>query len=368
MAGRHGHSHAAHDETTAVAELDGVPVVVSVDHDGVLWTCDLRGGECEERPLELDAAGPDDDWWREHALGDDGSAEDGEDGEDAEYGEDPDEEWPPAWEADAYEVVSTLTVAHLGGRPVVVTGGGRFDLSHPDLETMGGAVRVWDLRTGRKVGGTLTGHGLGVRSLTTLPHGRGLLVVSSSEEGRLLAWDLPGGTPVANVSGGYDGAMGAALVDGRPIAVTGGGDPFLQVWDLLRGEELGQPLTGVEPAAGAVALAGVDGRAVVVAGDGGGALRMWDLATREPLGSAMAGHEDVVETLATATVAGRAIAVSGGRDETTRVWDLARGEQLGEPFAGHRLRMLTEVAGVPVAVTTDSGGGVRLWDLARAVR
>ncbi|MFE0257838.1 hypothetical protein [Streptomyces sp. NPDC059010] len=57
----------------------------------------------------------------------------------------PDVDDRPQFEAD--DVVSALTVAHLDGRPVVVTGGGRFDLSIPEEEeTIGGAVRVWDLR------------------------------------------------------------------------------------------------------------------------------------------------------------------------------------------------------------------------------
>ncbi|WP_327129840.1 WD40 repeat domain-containing protein [Streptomyces sp. NBC_01727] len=348
-----GHSHTRTHETTPVVELDGVLVTVSVDEDGTLWTCDLSGGECVKRPLELDAAGPEDDWYYENGLWDKDDLDEGE---------------RQRLELEAYELVSVLTVARLDGRPVVVTGGGRFDLSHPDLESMGGAVRVWDLRTGRKVGKTLTGHGLGVCSLTTVVSDQGLIAVSSSEEGTLLAWNLSrGGERVAEIQGSYNGGMGAALVGGRPVAATGGEDDFVQVWDLLTGEQTGKNLTGVEAMVRAIAITEVDGRTVVVAGGDDSALYRWDLVSQEPIGVPMSGHTDSIQALGTATVAGRTIAVTGSNDSTTRVWDLVSGRQIGDPFTGHDLQMVAEVAGTPVAVT-NSEDGIRVWDLTQATR
>ncbi|MGW7368885.1 WD40 repeat domain-containing protein [Streptomyces sp. NPDC054841] len=304
---------------------------------------------------ELDAAGPEDDWYYENGAWDD----------DEEIEDDEDDR--PKLESDAFEVVSVLTVAHLDGRPVVVTGGGRFDLSHPDLETMGGAVRVWDLRTGRKIGKTLTGHALGVYSLTTVASDQGLIAVSSSEEGKLLAWNLTrGGEQVAEIDGSYNGGMGAGLVGGRPVAITGGHDDFLQAWDLLTGVQIGENLTGIEPVVRAIAITEVNGRAVVVAGGDDNALHMWDLMNQEPIGSPMTGHTDDIGMLGTAQVAGRTIAVTGSGDGTTRVWDLADGRQIGDPLTG-RLYMVTEVAGNPVAVT-EGNDIIRVWDLNLATR
>ncbi|MFF2654274.1 hypothetical protein [Streptomyces sp. NPDC058045] len=336
-----GHSHAGAHETTPVLELDGALVTVSIDDDGTLWTCDLLGGECAKRDLELDAAGPEDDWYFENMWDED----------------DPDEDERPRLEADAYEIASALRVAHLDGRPVVVTGGGRFDLSHPDLEMTSGAVRVWDLRTGRKVGTTLTGHALGVASLTTVASDQGLIAVSSCEAGTLLAWDLThGGKRIAEIEGDHNGGMGAGLVDGRPVAVTGGGNGFLQAWDLLTGVQIGKNLTGGAESVWAITITEVNGRMMVVAGDDSRALRRWDLTTQEPIGAPMTGHTDGIQTLGTATVAGRAIVVTGSDDGTTRVWDLASGRQIGDPFTDHRLQMVTETAGTPVAVTASEDG------------
>ncbi|MGW6907804.1 WD40 repeat domain-containing protein [Streptomyces sp. NPDC054940] len=350
-----GHTHDRSHDTLPVMEVDGALVSVGVDYDGSLWTCDLTGGACAERPLELDAAGPEDAWYYENGVWDE---------------DDPDEGDRPQFEAD--DVVSVLTVARLDGRPVVVTGGGRFDLSIPEEgETIGGAVRVWDLRTGRKIGKTLTGHGLGVSSLTTVASDQGLIAVSSCEEGRLLAWNLTrDGEQVAEIEGSYNGGMGAGLVDGRPVAVTGGHDDFLQAWDLFSGEQIGKNLTGIEPVVRAISITEVNGRTVVVAGGDSwnkSALHMWDLTTQEPIGAPMTGHTESVQTLGTARVAGRTIAVTGSNDGTTRLWDLAGGEQIGEPLTGHHLQMVTETAGTPVAVTT-SDDGISVWDLTLSAR
>lgn len=339
----HGRVHGwAPDSPIPVMELDGVPTVVSIDRDeAVLWICDLRGGECVNRPLDLAAVGPDDDEfvWKKSRM---------------------DAPWV---------IAERMAVSHLNGQPVVVTGGARRGFSSASE----GMVRAWDLRTGQRIGKVMVGHDLGICSLTTVLYDRGTLSVSSCETGKLLAWDLATGERVAEIQGSYNGGMGAALIDGRPVAVTGGHDDFLQVWDILAGEQIGKPLTGIEPVARALAITKVGDRAVVLAGGDDTAVHMWDLATQEPIGEPLAGHTDSIQTLDTATVGSRTIAVTGNHDSrrgdgTTRVWDLARGEQIGEPLVGHHLQMVTQIAGTPVLVTTDDDDAIWLWDLAQLVR
>ena len=162
LSGYSGHTHAFSHTITPVIALDGILVTVSVDRDGVLWTGDLTGGPCVQRPLELERAGPEDEWYYEVGEWYEDDDEDPGDGE-----------LRPRVEVDPADLAVQLTVAHLDGRPVVLTGRARFDLSHPDFEAAGGAVRVWDLATGRKVGPTITGHELGVTALTTVAGGPG---------------------------------------------------------------------------------------------------------------------------------------------------------------------------------------------------
>ncbi|NBE54474.1 WD40 repeat domain-containing protein [Streptomyces boluensis] len=348
-----GHTHGWHD-TTAVVVLDGAPVAVSVDRDATLWVCGLLDGECSSRPLDLTNAEPEDAWYFEMGLWD-------EDDED-------DDELRPRCSIDPYYICSHLAVGELDGRAVVITGGGRFDLSGADPETMGGAVRVWDLRTGAQMGKTLTGHDLGVTSLWTVPTEAGLLAVSSSEEGQLMASNLRSGEEVAYLRASFNGDMTAGLLGGRPVAVTGGHDDFVQVWDLLEGEQRGPTLEGIEAVARAHAVVEVDGRAMVVAGGDRHLLHRWDLESGEPLAEPSAGHTDRIHSLGTAhTADGRAIVVTGSNDDTSRIWDLRSGEQIGEPLAG-QLYAVVELDEGPVAVTSaPKRQDLLVWDLNRAV-
>lgn len=362
--GYRGHVHGRTPYSpTPVIELDGAPVTVCIDRDeAVLWVCDLRGGECVSRRLDLEAAGPDDDWYVENGYWDEEDEED-------------DDEFPRRRvRVDTWNIAEMMTVTHLDGQPVVVTGGARYDFSiEGDDDTSGGIVRAWDLRTGRRTGKVMIGHDLAVCSLTTVPYERGRLAVSSCEAGTLLAWDLAGGEQVAELQGSYNGEMAAASVDGRAIAVTGGDDHFLEMWDLLAGEQIGMSLTGLESGVRALTIATVEDRAVVTAGGDDAKVHVWDLATQEPVGAPLTGHTEPVGTLDTATVGGRTLLLTGnddGRvgDGTTRVWDLARGEQIGKPLSGHHLQTVTRIDGRPIAVTADDHGAIHLLDLMRFVQ
>ncbi|MEU6039898.1 hypothetical protein ABZ801_31305 [Actinomadura sp. NPDC047616] len=329
--------------------LDGAPAVIGKHGDGSLWTCDLTTGERVGRPIDLDGAAPD-----APVPDAEGTIWDDEDFED-EKGE-----------ADAYEVVSLLTATSLDGRPVLVTGGGRFDLtSLLGEDYMGGAVRCWDLATGEKIGKTMTGHGLGVTALATVPSERGPLVLSSSEDGVLLVSVLASGERVAEIRGSYNGAMAAAVVDGRPLAVTGGHDPYLEVWDALTGEAVGGPRQIGAPVH-TVALTEVAGRAVILTAGDDNTLRMWDLPTGRPAGGPLSGHAGTIQGITLTRLGGRAVAVTEAVDDPPRIWDLTRAEQLGGTPAVPGEQAPTAVTamdinGEPVVVTGHDDGTIRVW-------
>lgn len=349
--GLSAHTHGGSLDTTDILPIDGRPVVVSVD-DETLWTCDPRGGECVSRSLDLESAEPDDVWYFEN-----------------EHWDEDDDEYRPRLETDGYNLCGQVTTTHLDGRPVVITGGRRYDFDLGDDDDSGGVVRAWDIGTGTLTGKLMAGHVLGVTALTTVPHQRGRIVVSTCETGMTLAWDLTDFRRLAEIEGAYNGVMDAASVAGRPIAVTGGDADHVQVWDLLTGDEIGEPLAGFNGPIGAITVAELDGRTVVLVSDDRG-VHVRDLAARDAVGSPLTGHAEQVVAMGAASFAGRTIAVtsddpmSADARQETRFWDLATGEQLGEPVSG-RLEKVSEVLGRPIAVTADGGRGVRLWDLAR---
>ena len=82
-------------------------------------------------------------------------------------------------------------------------------------------------------------------------------------------------------------------------------------------------LTGHTGGVAAVACTTLDGRPVAVTGGVDGTVRIWDLRTRTALGDPLTGHTGGVAAVACTTLDGRPVAVTGGRDGTVRIWDLA---------------------------------------------
>jgi hypothetical protein len=91
------------------------------------------------------------------------------------------------------------------------------------------------------------------------------------------AWPFGG-----DVVGRHDGEVSAVAVGTlgrRPIAVTGGADETVRVWDLGTGKQVGPPLrAGQDGGVTAVAVGTLAGRPIAVAGTVSGTVRVWDLA------------------------------------------------------------------------------------------
>jgi WD40 repeat protein len=62
-----------------------------------------------------------------------------------------------------------------------------------------------------------------------------------------------------------------------------------------------------------------DRTAVVIGSGDDGTVRMWDLARGEPIGEPLPGHNRRVSAVAVAQLEGRTVAVIGGPDATVRL-------------------------------------------------
>jgi WD40 repeat protein len=203
---------------------------------------------------------------------------------------------------------------------------------------------------------------------TALIDGRPVAVTTSGRD--VLAWDLAARTMLRWLGSHDDLAYGVAVgvLDGQPIAVSGGHDYTVRIWDLESGLQAGE-LTGNRGWVDPVAIGESDGRLVAVAGDTDGCVLVWDLATRALIDGPLTGHEGPVEAIALGELEGRQVAVSGGFDGEIRIWDLARHAQIGKPLTGHPGNVLaialTELDGRQVAVSGGNDGAMRIWDLAK---
>jgi WD40 repeat protein len=182
---------------------------------------------------------------------------------------------------------------------------------------------------------------------------------------------LPNGAPVGQpIHAGHRGeihAVATAEVDGRPVAVTGGADGTVRLWDVATGAELdNQPAQ--YPTSG-MAIGTVDGRPVAAVSRYFEPLLLWDLASRETLPTEAFGmriYSHVVVGLV--EVDGRSILVTVANHETVRGWDVLGGEEAGVGSGIGDAPQVTAVAvgvrsGRPVAVVGRADATVHLLDL-----
>lgn len=96
-----------------------------------------------------------------------------------------------------------------------------------------------------------------------------------------------------------------------------------------------------------VATASLGRRPVAVTGGDDGTVRVWDLATRAER-AVLTGHTGRVVTVATAVLDGHPVAVTGAHDRTVRVWHLPSGRQ-------HTPALPFPVLPVPALAATATG-------------
>ncbi|MGY1702962.1 toll/interleukin-1 receptor domain-containing protein [Geodermatophilus sp. SYSU D00697] len=219
-----------------------------------------------------------------------------------------------------------------------------------------GRITVWDVSGGTAVGDPLQHPGDvgGVMGLALSPDGRTLV----SSGGRVVLWDLDSHERTGDL-GHSSGTVGVAFSpDGSTVASANG--DTVQVWDVRRGSMT--PLAGHQAAVNVVHYS-PDGRTLGSAGSDGRIL-LWDLERGERMGELVAGEDERIWSLALSPD-GRTIASGGGvRSGDITLWDIETGNRTAV-LTGHD-DLVSGLAFTPdgtMLVSSSHDGSIFLWDV-----
>lgn len=258
------------------------------------------------------------------------------------------------WAIETGSAVAALSLGHLRGQSIAVSGG------------EDGSLQVWELSTGTRQM-TITGHTGPIWTVALGELDGAIVAVSAGDDLAIRLWDLTaGGVPRAEIQGHTAPVNSVAVgyLDDRLIAVSASDDRTIRIWNLRSGQQI-STLTAHQDWVNSVALGELDGRLIAVSGSSDQTLRLWDLADSSLI-AVMTGHAASVSCVAVGLIDGRLAAVSGSADETVCLWDLTS-HQLLSTIPAHEGRVravaLGEVDGRAVAVSGGDDGALRAWAL-----
>ena len=213
----------------------------------------------------------------------------------------------------------------------------------PDSKTLAvgltdGSVLLWDVAADRQIGrlnADPSGGSVGAEAFS--PDGK-TLAVAISEDGTVELWNLTArrqiGKLTANTAeiGNIDTV--AFSPDGKTLAVDSGGTA--ELWNLPKRHQTGVIITGDGSNSnccsdGLMAFSS-DSTTLLTAGSAG-IVQMWDVATGQQIVDPITGVNAQIDTVAFSPDS-KTLA-TGTADGTVDLWDLATGQQIGTPLTGN---------------------------------
>ncbi|MRH91679.1 hypothetical protein GFY24_30285 [Nocardia sp. SYP-A9097] len=262
--------------------------------------------------------------------------------------------------------VRTMTLAEVNGRLLVITAAWHA------------AIWVRDVETGQQVAELPDATG-GANAMTVVERSGRPLLVTACDDSRIRVYDLSANTLLHTTGQHADSAICLAVLDnprrdGAPDelqVLAGGLGGDIHLIDVTADVRVAT-LTGHSQQVSAVCVDRLAGMPIVVSTGHDRRVIVWDLYRGEPIGEAFVGHTDRVNTLALGRVGKRLMAVTSGADFTTRVWDVSEIRTPEAPLVGHT-NAITAVCFVRderrmIGVTASKDLTIRTWNLDRGGR
>jgi len=222
-----------------------------------------------------------------------------------------------------------------------------------------GTLVLWDVETGEMLR-QFIGHTGGVLSVEFSPNGN--MIASGARDNLIIVWDVETGTIIYELVGHTDWVNDVAFI-GNEAVVSASDDMTLIVWDVVIGEMLSQ---SPDPFADFVTSAAVsaDGLKIFVSlNTTEDNVLLIDANANEVV--SFVGHTERVTSIVLSP--DEQTALSASDDFTLILWDVATGELLRR-FEGHT-DWVKQVAFSPdgkTALSTSLDGSLILWDVETA--
>lgn len=241
-------------------------------------------------------------------------------------------------------------------RGLAVASGGRLLVSGSE----DGTIIVWELASGAHVR-ALSGHSKRVWSVAVMSDGQ--RVVSGSEDKTVCVWNLESGACLCTSIGHTNWVLSVAALPDECGFVSGSRDKTVRVWEPVHGA-CTHVLEGHASEVNSVAVT-PDGRHIV-SGSDDKTVRVWE-AQSGACFRTLHGHTDWVESVAV-TPDGWHI-VSGSEDKTVRLWDWTSGvcvrTLVGHTASVHGLAVTPDARHI---VSGSWDGTVCVWNVASGAR
>ena len=222
----------------------------------------------------------------------------------------------------------------------------------------GAMVGLWDsYRTCPPPLNSFTGHQGGVRSAAFSPDGK--IALSGGVDGTVKLWEVASGRELQSFVGHLGAVLSVAFSPEGKFALSGDSDGTVKVWEVANGRER-RSFVGHRGGVLSVTFS-PDGKSALL-GDSDGTVKLWEVATGRELQS-FVGHRGGVFSVAFSPEG--KFALSGDSDGTVKLWEVASGREL-QSFVGHQGGVLS-VAFSPdakIALSGDSEGTVKEWEVA----
>lgn len=265
------------------------------------------------------------------------------------------------WDWEKGKLLQTFSGHEQAANGIAITPDGRFVVSVSNDRSM----RVWDVETGKYIQSSER-HSNSINRVALTPDGR--TCMTASRDGTMRVWDLKGGHAVRTVE-----RVSAAFGDPRyqkfaitdiavtrdaKFAISSSEEGRIIVWDLATWRPL-RSLIGHTKPVWSIAVS-EDGKSLY-SGSEDGTIKFWNLTTGT-VERTIEDNQSNVMAIALTPDGKRLIA--GLRDKTVRVWDVASGRLL-YTFRGHAVGVFDVVTSVDGqnAISAAADGTIRVWRL-----